>query len=78
MENIGRNGRRAERSYLSLLPWRNFRRALFLLLALLAVVALKRSGGGPFKGLIESVAPPAPAPRSVQTTVHLQVRPADR
>ena len=33
-----------EKSYLSLVPWRNFRRVLFLILALMAVVALKKSG----------------------------------
>ncbi len=48
-----------ERSYLSLLPWRNFRRVLFLIFALLAVVALKKSGGGMFRNILDSVAPPS-------------------
>jgi hypothetical protein len=67
-----------ERSYLSLIPRRNLLRALFLLLALVAVVALKKSGNGFFRQVLDSVAPPrspaaahprAPAP---ETTVHLQ------
>jgi hypothetical protein len=73
-------GRRpVERSYLSLIPRRNFRRALFLLLALLAVVALKKSGGGLFRNVLDSVAPPQsraarsqPRPPAPETTVHLQ------
>ena len=56
--------------------WRNFRRVLFLILALLAVVALKKSGGRFFGRVLESVAPPAPRPRRARstapaTTVHL-------
>ena len=87
MRSPGRHSDRAvERSYLSLIPRRNFRRALFLLLALLAVVALKKSGGGFFSNVLDSVAPsrapsaarprpsiaePAPA---AETTVHLELR----
>lgn len=73
-------GREAPRRSL-LLPWRNFRRVVFLIFALMAVVALKRSAGGFFNRLIESVAPPAAAPdRSVApaTTVHLQPGPPPR
>jgi hypothetical protein len=73
----------ASRSYLSLIPWRNFRRVLFLIMALAAVLALKRSGGGLFRGVVDSVAPmsssarpPTPAttsaPRVRATTVHIQ------
>jgi hypothetical protein len=49
-----------ERSFWELLPRRNFRRVLFLLLVLVAVVALKRSGAGSFRSLLDSVAPPPP------------------
>ena len=66
-----------ERSYLSLIPRRNFRRALFLLLALIAVVALKKSSGGFFDNLFSSVGPtPAQpsAPRVRETTVHMQLK----
>jgi hypothetical protein len=83
VRSAGRHpGRPVERSYLSLIPRRNFRRALFLLLALLAVVALKKSGGGFFRNVLDSVAPPqtratSSPPRSPasETTVHLQLRP---
>ena len=67
-----------ERSYLSLIPRRNLLRALFLLLALLAVVALKKSGGGFFSNVLDSVSPPRspaatrPRPVTPETTVHLQ------
>jgi hypothetical protein len=60
------------------LPWRSFRRVVFLIFALMAVVALKKSAGGFFNHLLESVAPPAAAPaRSAAppTTVHLQAGP---
>ena len=66
-----------ERSFLSLIPWRNFMRAAFLILALLAVVALKRSGGGFFKRLLDGVAPPVAAP-TVETTVHMRAGPDRR
>jgi hypothetical protein len=73
--------RPVERSYLSLIPRRNLRRALFLVLALVAVVALKKSGADFFNVLFNSVgsAPPparsAGAPRPVpETTVHLQLK----
>jgi hypothetical protein len=72
----GRQGRVAERSYLSLIPWRNFRRAFFLILALGAILVLKRSAGGFFRTVLDSVAPPpaSPARTGPETTVHLQSR----
>jgi hypothetical protein len=52
-----------ERTFWSLLPRRNFRRALFLIFALLAVVFIKYTGGFSLSRLFEDVAPaPAPAP----------------
>jgi hypothetical protein len=79
MRAIERPGQRpgGERSYLALIPRRNFRRALFLVLALLAVVALKKSGGGFFGNVLNSVAPPATAPArppEAPTTVHIQLK----
>jgi hypothetical protein len=87
-----RVGRPLERSYLSLIPRRNLLRALFLLLALLAVVALKKSGGGVFRNVLDSVAPPrtpaasappraltsAPRAPAPETTVHLQLQAPSR
>ena len=85
MRSVDRRLERAvERSYLSLIPRRNFRRALFLLLALLAVVALKKSGGGFFRNVLDSVAPPRspaaarPRPSSPETTVHLDLQAPSR
>ena len=68
-----------ERSFLSLVPWRNFRRVALLIVALMAVVALKRSGAGLgfVKGLMDGVAPPVPAP-AVETTVHMRAGPDRR
>jgi hypothetical protein len=64
------------KSYLALIPRRSFWRVMFLILSLMAVVALKRSAGGFFTRLIESVAPPsAPAHTAPATTVHLQPGP---
>lgn len=48
----------APRTWTALLPRRNFRRALFLLLALLGVLAIKRAGG--LGTIFDTVAPPAP------------------
>jgi hypothetical protein len=77
MRNTDPEAARPERSFLSLVPWRNFRRAAFLILALLGVVALKRSGAGFFRGLLDGVAPPRPAP-AVETTVHMRAGPGGR
>jgi hypothetical protein len=66
------------------LPWRNLRRAVFLIVALMAVVALKRSAGGFFSRVLDSLASPtsvasppaaAPAHTAPETTVHLQPGP---
>jgi hypothetical protein len=52
-----------ERSFWELLPRRNFRRALLLLAALVAIVVIKQLGGLSFSKLFDSVAPaPAPTP----------------
>jgi hypothetical protein len=51
-----------ERSYWDLLPRRNLRRALFLLLALLGVLVIKRAGGFSFGGLFDAGRPAPQAP----------------
>jgi hypothetical protein len=64
-------------SWLSLLPRRNFRRAFFLLLILLAVLAIKRSGGLRLGTIFDAMAPPATlAPSSEGPAYHLHVVPA--
>jgi hypothetical protein len=51
------------RPLLQRLPRRNLRRALFLVVALLAVLAIRRSGGLRLGSLFETVAPTPPAYR---------------
>jgi hypothetical protein len=59
-----------------MLPRRNFRRALFLLAALFAIIAIKRAGGFSLAKLFNDVAPaPAPAPQSQPPFRHLEVKP---
>jgi hypothetical protein len=66
-----------ERSFWQLLPRRNFRHALFLLLALLGVLFLRHTGGLSFSKMFDTVAPArpasggAPAPGQFQ---HLEVK----
>ncbi|MEA2696064.1 MAG: hypothetical protein QOI66_335 [Myxococcales bacterium] len=66
------------RQVLSLLPRRNLRRALFLLLALLAVLAIKHAGGN-FGHLFDAFGPTggaaAPTPSGNDRSYHLRVTP---
>ena len=66
----------AEKSFWALLPQRNFRRALFLLAALIAIIAIKRMGGFSLAKMFNDVAP-APRPHKQQAAPfqHLEVRP---
>ena len=77
---VNESGRRpeppAEKSFWALLPRRNLRRALFLLAALIAIVAIKRMGGFSFAKLFNDVAPPPrPVPQPQRQFQHLEVRP---
>jgi hypothetical protein len=62
----------------SLLPRRNLRRALFLLLAFLAVLAIKHTGGS-FSHLFDAFGPTgttaAPTPPGNDRSYHLRVAP---
>jgi hypothetical protein len=49
-----------ERGYWELLPRRNLRRALFLILALGGVLVIKRTGGLSFRRMFDDVAPAEP------------------
>ena len=73
-----REAQAGEKTYLALVPWRNLRRAVLLILALMAVVALKRSSGGFFSRILESVAPPSPSHQAPETTVHMQPGPSPK
>jgi hypothetical protein len=53
-----------ERTFWQLLPRRNFRRALLLIIAIVAVIAIKRTGGLSLDKIFEQVAPPLPTQRS--------------
>ena len=64
----------AEQSFWALLPRRNFRRALFLIAALVAIIAIKRMGGFSLGKLFDGVAP-APARQAEPKFQHLEVQP---
>ena len=67
---------RADKSFWDLLPRRNFRRALFLLAALIAIITIKRMGGFSLAKLFNDVAPPpAPARQSERPFQRLEVKP---
>jgi hypothetical protein len=58
-----------------LLPRRNFRRALLLLAALVAVIVIRQMGGFSFSKMFESIAPPpAQAPAEQRPFQHLEVK----
>ena len=63
-----------QKSFWALVPRRNFRRALFLLAALIAILAIKRMGGFSLAKLFNDVAP-APAPQAQPPLRHLEVKP---
>jgi hypothetical protein len=65
----------ANKTFWELLPRRNLRRAVFLLAALIAIVAIKRMGGFSLAKLFNDVAPPTPAPQSQPPFRHLEVKP---
>ena len=64
-----------ERSFWQLVPRRNLRRALLLIIAIVAVIAIKRSGGLSLDGIFQQVAPVAPTTEPGGTYHHLEVHP---
>jgi hypothetical protein len=67
----------AERTFWSLVPGRNFRRALFLIAALVAILVVKKVAGLSFARMFDSVAPPpapAPAEKAQPSFQHLEVK----
>jgi hypothetical protein len=64
-----------ERSFWDLLPRRNFRRALFLVLVLLGVLVLKRTGGLSFSRMFDGVAPAPAGGAGGAGFQHLEVKP---
>jgi hypothetical protein len=65
-----------ERSYWELLPRRNLRRALFLVLALAGVLFIKHTGGLSFRTMFEDVAPPKSNGGFQHIEVHRPASPA--
>ncbi len=65
-----------ERSYWQLVPRKNFRLALLLLLLIVGVVALKRSGAMSFSHMFDQFAPPVRSAKTGASFQHLEVRPA--
>ncbi|HVV50640.1 MAG TPA: hypothetical protein VHO06_13320 [Polyangia bacterium] len=63
-----------ERSFWQLLPRRNFRRALLLIIAIVAVIAIKHTGGLSLNKLFDQFAP-LPTRPAAPAFQHLQVRP---
>ena len=63
-----------ERSFWELIPRRNFRRAIFLVLVLLAVLFIRHTGGLSLGKMFDTVAP-MPAGRPAPTYQHIEVRP---
>lgn len=58
-----------ERTFAQLFPWRNVRKAMMLVLLIVAIVVIKRSTGGFFARLTELVgATNAPSPASSRTS----------
>jgi hypothetical protein len=64
-----------ERTFWQLLPRRNLRRALLLIIAIVAVIAIKRSGGLSLDRIFQQVAP-APAGDPNGGFHHLEVHPS--
>jgi hypothetical protein len=65
-----------ERSFWQLVPRRNLRRALLLIIAIVAVIVIKRSGGLSLDGIFQQVAPVAPTPTTEPGIYHhLEVHP---
>jgi hypothetical protein len=69
-----------ERSYWQLIPRRNFRLALLLVILIVAVVALKHTGALSLSHMFDQLAPPVPARSSAGSAAgtfqHIEVRPA--
>jgi hypothetical protein len=64
----------ADKSFWALLPRRNFRRAVFLLAALVAIIFIKRMGGFSLAKLFDGVAPPSAARDAEPPFQHLEVK----
>lgn len=65
-----------EKNFWALLPRRNFRRAVFLIAALVAIIVIKRMGGFSLAKLFNDVAPPSQSQKQPgRGFQHLEVKP---
>ena len=65
-----------EKSFWALLPRRNFRRVVFLIAALVAIIVIKRMGGFSLAKLFNDVAPPPASQKQPgRAFQHLEVKP---
>ena len=66
-----------ERTFWQLLPRRNLRRALLLIIAIVAVLAIKRTGGLSLDKIFDQVAPAVPTQPAGSGAgfQHIEVRP---
>jgi hypothetical protein len=65
----------SDRSYWQMMPRKNFRLAILLLLLIVGVVAVKRSGVMSFSRMIDQIAPAMPASKQEPSFQHLEVKP---
>ena len=65
----------SERSYWQMVPRKNFRLAILLLLLIVGVIAVKRSGALSFTHMIDQIAPAVPASKPRPAFQHLEVKP---
>ena len=65
----------SERTYWQMVPRKNFRMAILLLLLIVGVIAVKRSGALSFSHMIDQIAPAVPASKQRPSFQHLEVRP---
>ncbi len=67
----------SERSYWQLVPRKNFRLAILLLLLIVGVVAVKRSGALSFSHMLDQIAPAVPAAKQQPAFQHMEFKPPD-
>ena len=68
----------SERSYWQLLPRKNFRLAILLMLLVVGVIALKHTGALSFSRMLDQIAPAVPAAKHDPAFQHLEVKPKDQ
>jgi hypothetical protein len=65
----------SDRSYWQMVPRKNFRLAILLLLLIVGLIAFKHSGALSFGRMFDQIAPSAPAQKEQPAFQHLEVKP---